>query len=780
MGVYEVTNFQYELFDPEHKQLRGAEGLSNEDDDAVVNVNWYDAQAFCQWLSDKEGQPYRLASEAEWEYACRAGSNENFSTGQMLPEGFNKKTGKASLKVGMTISNPWGIYDMHGNVEEWCHDWYGPYRPELQVDPVGYINGDFRVLRGGSHGTHEYFMRSANRMGQVPSAQNKYMGFRVVIGELPATKPLPRPYPPLNQQRVIPRSPALVKRGPDREKPYFRGPYKYVKIKTGQNGPLFAQHNHDPAIVECPNGDLLTIWYTCISEGDRELAQAASRLPWGEVEWQPASPFFDVPDRNDHAPALWFDGKDTIYHYTGTSAAGGRGRMAVVMRSSKDSGANWSHPRLILPDFTGGHQLSEPVFRMKDGTIVLVVDGRKTLWMSRDEQLTWYNPGGDMPGIHAGVVELKDGSIMGFSRDDGESEAGTLPKSVSTDRGKTFTYSYSEFPPVGGGQRLVLLRLKEGPIFLAGFADTGIMIKDASGTERRVYGMYTALSFDEGKTWPYKRLVTDDGPGTQAECTGGGLFIMGQRSAEYRGYMAGCQSADGLVHLISSRQHYAFNLKWLMTSAPVLKYPEVPVQPVVETFSGPNKFDADGWVDYHSYLGEFNDKGQFSMESLSHHSGINRIIGKGSFEINIKIENINYYDPGKNVSEGIAIWFKDARARSMSFAVKENGADLAAKDQERDTPLSGGRHEQGKGWGFDLPQAEFSQPPKSVKMRFIWNEPKRQMRILYGLNGQEPVVELPKSREGIYFGRPFSDSTAIYLLMSNGIIDIDHFEIKRL
>ncbi|MHC4636944.1 MAG: SUMF1/EgtB/PvdO family nonheme iron enzyme [Planctomycetota bacterium] len=784
MGVYEVTNFQYEIFDPGHKKLRGDEGLSNEDDEAVVNVSWYDAQRFCRWLSDKEGLPYRLATEAEWEYACRAGSNTNYHTGDVLPKEMLKyaylvgRPKPVPLKVGQHVPNSWGIYDMHGNVEEWCNDWYGPYKKGLQIDPGGRAEGDFRVTRGASWCTPEYFMRSANRMASLPEDKHCLIGFRVVVGKLPETTLLKSPPPQPHQLNVISRDSAIVNKGPDPAKPYFKGPLKFVNIPTEENGPVFAQHNHDPAIVECPNGDLLTIWYTCISEGNRELSQAASRLRWGSEKWEKASPFWDVPDRNDAAPALWFDGKDKIYHFSGLAFAGGYYYNTMIQRTSTDCGATWSRARIIVPGYNRhGRSPSEPIFRMHDGSLALVVDDKgSSVWISPDEGLTWSNPGGNIKGIHAGVVQLKDGSLYAFGRGEG----GTLPRSISTDGGKTYTFSGSEFPPVGGGQRIVLMRLKEGPIFLAGFADTGIMIKDASGTERQVHGMYTALSLDEGKTWPYKRLVTDDGPGKQVECTDGGLFIMGQRSAEFRGYMAGCQSADGLIHLISSRQHYAFNLKWLMTPSPALKHPEVPVQPVVETFSGPKKFDADGWVDYHSYLGEFNGKGQFRIESLSHHSGIHRIIGKGSFEINIKIDNINYYESGTRVSEGVAIWFTDARARSMSFAVKENGIVLSAKDRERDTPLPGGRKKPGEGWRFSLNQAEFSQPPKSIKMRFIWNKPKKQMRTFYGLNGKEPTIELQQSKEGISFGRPFSDSTAIYLLMSNGTIEVDHFEIKRL
>jgi hypothetical protein len=413
---------------------------------------------------------------------------------------------------------------------------------------------------------------------------------------------------------------------------------------------------------------------------------------------------------------------------------------------------------------------------MKDGTIVLVVDGRDTLWMSRDEQLTWSNPGGDIKGIHAGVVELKNGDIMAFSRGGGEAYE-TLPKSISSDGGKTFTYEETELHQIAGNQRLALLRLKEGPLFYAGFADTGIMITDASGTEREIHGLYTAISLDEGKTWPYKRIVSDDGPGKIAECMSGGLFVMSGSNAEYKGYLSVCQSADGLVHLISSQQHYAFNLKWLMTASPALRYPEVPLQPVVETFSGPDKFDADGWVPYHSYIGKFTGHGSYSITSLSHLNGINRIVGKGSFEINAKIDNIHYYDPGPRVSEGMAIRIFNNRARVLHFALKQNAILLDYNDLEPDEKSA--KPERPGEW-LHKGLVKLDSPPKSAKVRLIWNEDKKTMRVFYGINGAEPTEELPFDKKGVYFGRPLTESTSVYLLMSNGTMELDHFEIKAL
>jgi len=333
--------------------------------------------------------------------------------------------------------------------------------------------------------------------------------------------------------------------------------------------------------------------------------------------------------------------------------------MAAMMRSSSDSGATWSQPRLILPEFSHGHQFSEPVFRMRDGTIVLTMDGRDTLWMSKDQGLTWFNPRGDILGIHAGVTELKDGSIFALSRDDGE--MGMMPISISRDKGKTFTYMPSEFQPVAGGQRLALLRLREGPLFLASFANLGegMEITDSSGSKRHIRGLFAAASLDEGKTWPYKRLVSDDGPGRTIECTDGGAITLSARSSEYRGYLSVCQSSDGLIHLISSRNHYAFNLKWVKTPPPPPPAPPVRVKHIVETFNGPD-FDADGWLPYKGFVGGFNGKGQFTVSTHVHYEGLNRVAGTGSFEALFVVKNIHYNPPGRNVSEGVTLGFKDA------------------------------------------------------------------------------------------------------------------------
>jgi formylglycine-generating enzyme required for sulfatase activity len=291
MGVLEITNKQYELFNPQHKSYRGKYELSTDDDEAVIYVSWYDAQAFCQWLSDKEGLAYRLPTEAEWEYACRAGTSTNYSMGDILPKEYENKPGnsclvKTDIPVGKTPANPWGLYDMHGNVEEWCHDWYGPYQDKSQTDPVGYVDGDFRVSRGGSFGTFSYFLRSANRMATLPGERQWAIGFRVVIGELPETEPLPLPPKLLHQKYVAQRSAEQVKEGPDPQKPYFKGPRMFVKIPRDGIGPLFAGHNHSPHIAACPrrcSGTPPTETTACVHCGRMRTARFSilSARTWG-------------------------------------------------------------------------------------------------------------------------------------------------------------------------------------------------------------------------------------------------------------------------------------------------------------------------------------------------------------------------------------------------------------------------------------------------------------------------------------------------------------------
>jgi len=592
LGVTEVTNAQYEQFDPTHQTLRGKLGFSQQDNEAVVFVSWEEAVAFCRWLSRKEGRTYRLPTEAEWEYACRAGTTTPYATGYVLSGAFHKNVKNSwfparqdgsepvSLHVGKTPPNPWGLMDMHGNVEEWCLDWYGPYEAGACVDPVGRIAGDFRVTRGGSHSTTLAYLRSANRMGTLPQDRHWLIGFRIALGPMPDSKPL-RVQTPQRWARDVKQDKARWSQRPDPGKPYFKGPIPYVNIPAGSEGPLYSRHNHCPALVACPNGDLLAIWYSCRNEPGRELGIAASRLRRGCDEWDEADPFWDAPARNDHASALFLHDNGTILHFNGLGAAGTWGALATIMRRSKDNGVTWSKARLIMPEHGLHHMPIESVFQTEKGHLIVPCDavtggsGGTAVLISRDNGNTWSDPGEGrvaprfsegargawIAGIHAGVVQLKDGGLLALGR--GDTIAGRMPMSLSVDMGKTWTYRTSPFPPIGGGQRLVLTRLNEGPIFLASFAST-MKFKDARGNSFSGTGLFAALSYDEAQTWDIRRLITPGGPARSVDGGGNtGVFTLSETSAEPKGYMSVHQTPDNIIHLISSKQYYAFNLAWL-------------------------------------------------------------------------------------------------------------------------------------------------------------------------------------------------------------------------
>ncbi len=192
ISSHPITNKLYEAFDHNHSQRR--DQYSDKDDQPAIYVNWYEAVMFCRWLG------CRLPTEAEWEYACRAGTETPFNTGENLttnqanydgnypyknnPKG--KYVEKTTL-VGSFSQNAWGLYDMHGNVREWCTDWYGDgFYDECKnhgvvENPQGPETGSNRVLRGGSWDFNGQYCRSAFRGYYGPDDRNDSFGFRLVF-----------------------------------------------------------------------------------------------------------------------------------------------------------------------------------------------------------------------------------------------------------------------------------------------------------------------------------------------------------------------------------------------------------------------------------------------------------------------------------------------------------------------------------------------------------------------------------------------------------------------
>jgi len=188
LGRCEVTNAQFRRFCPDHDSgMYGGRDLDG-DDQPVVMVNWYEANAFCEWLGEEAEGSFRLPTEAEWEYACRAGTQSRFSFGD-TPDRmgeyawYDQNSKHTSHPVGQKKENAWGLHDMHGNVFEWCADWaakgYSTRNPSR--DPKGPDAGEKRVLRGGGWAHFPEQCTVSSRFWAEPQFRQVFYGFRVVF-----------------------------------------------------------------------------------------------------------------------------------------------------------------------------------------------------------------------------------------------------------------------------------------------------------------------------------------------------------------------------------------------------------------------------------------------------------------------------------------------------------------------------------------------------------------------------------------------------------------------
>jgi formylglycine-generating enzyme required for sulfatase activity len=192
IGKYPVTQAQYQIVMGNNPSYFQSEKVGNLNHlHPIETVSWDNASEFCNRLSTLPNARnrvglYRLPTEAEWEYACRAGSTTAFSFG-INPSGlsdfgwFDENSENVTHPVGQKKPNVWGLYDMHGNVWEWCNDYYGEYSKVAVKDPTGPSQGSYRVFRGGSWNFEAAFCRSAYRIRLEPFNRDSDVGFRVVL-----------------------------------------------------------------------------------------------------------------------------------------------------------------------------------------------------------------------------------------------------------------------------------------------------------------------------------------------------------------------------------------------------------------------------------------------------------------------------------------------------------------------------------------------------------------------------------------------------------------------
>ena len=550
IGQSEVTVEQFRNFRPDYQPA------SSYWSPCAAGVSWNDASAFCQWLSAKEGKPYRLPTEAEWEFICRAGSRRAFAAGD----------GAKPDEAG--IANRWGVKNMQAAVPEWCFDWWARYPREAQTDPIGPATGTAKVVRGGAldyrpnpkadagkrlPAESPYYRRSANRACAAPdfSSAEGHIGFRIVQAEMPDTPPL-IPHPNFFSTAIKQDTPDL-KAGPDPAKPYYRTRELFPRLgehnmrsigwKIGLARGL-GQAYHNSAVQMCPNGDLIAAYYNTLQwEDEIDQSILTMRLRYGSDEWDMPEPWPDFTDAADAAPVFWNDGAGKMWFFWGSP------RMLAAppfqFMTSTDSGATWTAaqtPRFTAPIGTFTPQPVNSVTKDRDETIYLAVDGKAAetaLFATSDNGKSWRDTGGRTAGRHTSFVLGKDGSLIGYGGKNSNID-GFMPKSITRDGGKTYTNSATEFKPLAGGQRPSIIRLASGRMFFV--ADT---------LSSRVPGgrnaSFVALSDDEGQTWTRRELPI------KSTC----------------GYVTAMQTPNGVIHIVTSKTkpaavHIELNETWVL------------------------------------------------------------------------------------------------------------------------------------------------------------------------------------------------------------------------
>lgn len=553
MAVTEVTVDQFRQFD---STFKGNSAYP----EYAAGVSWEQAMAYCAWLSKREGKPYRLPTEAEWEYADRAGGDQIF--------------GHSDVPAKVDEPNAWGIRNLGVGRPEWVLDWYGPYAAVAQTDPVGPGGGLMKVVRGGGldfrktkpgedyPATAPYFERASNRASMAPSFESPLgnIGFRVVQAPLPETRPSPEK--PLFFQTAVLQTGARMQDGPDSAKPWLHMLVLFPDLQ-GKSMPEVGWklglarglgiNYHNSAIQQQPNGDMLAAYYNAPDrEDDPDQTVLVMRRRAGSETWDMPEPWPYFADAANAAPVIWND-SGKVWFFWGTPRLIGAWPFAFT--TSLDNGVTWS--AVQFPHFTApiGRYISQPinsVVRTKDGTILVPTDSTgkdatgngsiSAVWGSRDDGKTWYDTGGRTGGRHTTIVMSRNGDILGYG---GKNSAidGKMPLAISKDGGTTWQKQKTPFDELLSGERPSVIRLKSGRLFFV--ADFN------PNHEKHIHkdGAYVALSNDDGGTWTIKRLPAN---------------------VVTVGYTTATQSADGLIHVVTSKNQPNFEIElneaWVMDS----------------------------------------------------------------------------------------------------------------------------------------------------------------------------------------------------------------------
>ena len=538
-----ITVAEFQKFDPAYKPVAAHP-------DYAAGISYQQAVDFCTWLSKKEGKPYRLPTEAEWEYAARADSQTPFFTGDTPPA-----SGQA---------NPWGVVIGEG-VPEWVADWYAPYSAGPQTDPTGPEHGHFRVVRGGGLDFRKskpgqsfpalapYFARAANRASMAPSYKSAQgnIGFRVVQASMP--KPHPRPDAEHFFETAVKQTPVSLSVGPDPSKPFYHLHELFPNLQGKSMPdvgwrlglpPGLGINYHNSAVQVMSNGDVFAAYYnTPNKEDDPDQTILIMRRRAGAEDWDMPEPWPYFADAACAAPVFWND-HGHLWLFFGFPRLIGAPPFAYA--TSDDNGVTWS--TIHFPHFTSpfGRYVSQPInsiVRAKDGTILIPTDstGRdddgngsiSAVWGMHDNGKTWYDTGGRTAGRHTTIVIARNGDILGFGGKNSEID-GRMPLATSSDGGKTWHKSKTPFDPLASGERPSVIRLASGRLFFV--ADHN------PNHERHIHkdGAYVALSDDDGKTWRQKRLPAE-------------MLTVG--------YVTATQGPDGTIHIVTSKNTVNYEIE---------------------------------------------------------------------------------------------------------------------------------------------------------------------------------------------------------------------------